>query len=289
MSIEPTLHHIWCPHPMGVHRVAYWQWVPPSGAYERTCIAVHGLTRNGRDFDTVAARLAQEGGFRVLAIDMVGRGQSEWLADASLYGYPTYVADVLVLLARANVEAIDLWLGTSMGGLTGMFVAALPAPLIRRMIVVDIGPLVPKDSIVRIKTYVGHDPRFATRAAAVDACKAILATFGPHTDVQIELLVRHYIVEKEGEWRFHYDPRIALPLRAAPDADIALWPVWDQIKCPVLVVHGADSDVLPRAVADEMKTRGPKAQVVSFAGVGHAPTLMAEDQLQAVLAFALQR
>ncbi len=273
---------------MGVHRMAYWQWVPTSGAFDRTCVAVHGLTRNGRDFDTVATRLAQHG-WRVLAVDVVGRGRSDWLADAALYGYPTYVADLLVLLARANVEAIDLWLGTSMGGLTGMFVAALPPALIRRMVLVDIGPFVPQDAIVRIKTYVGHDPRFATRAAAVDACKAMLATFGPHTDAQLELLVRHYIVEKDGDWRFHYDPRIAEPLRAAPDADVVLWPVWDLIKCPVLVIHGADSDVLPHAVVDQMKTRGPKAQVVSFAGVGHAPTLIAEDQLQAVLAFAQQR
>jgi pimeloyl-ACP methyl ester carboxylesterase len=272
---------------MSVHRLAYWQWLPPTGrAFERTCVAVHGLTRNGRDYDVVAARLADEG-WRVIAVDFVGRGQSEWLSDAALYGYPQYVSDMVVLLARLDVTAVDLWLGTSMGGLAGMFVASMPQQLVKRMILVDIGPMVPSASIVRIKAYVGSDPRFKTRGDAVAACKAILQTFGPHTDEQAEIVIRHYIVEKEGEWRFHYDPRIAVPFKAAPDVDVVLWPVWDQIKCPVLVLRGANSDVLLETTAAEMQTRGPaQVRVVTFAGVGHAPTLIVEDQVTAVLEFA---
>jgi pimeloyl-ACP methyl ester carboxylesterase len=173
-----------------------------------------------------------------------------------------------------------------------LFLAASQPTVIKRMILTDIGAFIPKESLARIKSYVGNDPRFVSRAAAFDTCKSMLATFGPHTDEQFELLIRHYIREGKNattgaeEWRFHYDPSIAVPFKAAADADVPLWAIWDQIKCPVRVLRGSESDVLLASTAAEMKTRGPPTEVVEFAGVGHAPTLIAEDQLRAVIEFA---
>jgi pimeloyl-ACP methyl ester carboxylesterase len=173
-----------------------------------------------------------------------------------------------------------------------MFLASMPdlQTVIKRMILVDIGAFIPKESLMRIKSYVGNDPRFTSRADAVAACKAMLATFGPHSDEQFELLIRHYIREHDGgEWRYHYDPSIAVPFKAAPDVDVPLWAIWDQIKCPVRVLRGSESDVLLASTAAEMKTRGPPTEVIEFGGVGHAPTLIAEDQLRAVMEFAQQQ
>jgi pimeloyl-ACP methyl ester carboxylesterase len=164
--------------------------------------------------------------------------------------------------------------------------------VIKRMILVDIGAFIPKESLMRIKTYVGTDPRFTPRAPTPSpSCKAMLARRLVRTrDDQYELLIRHYIREHDGgEWRYHYDPSLAVPFKAAPDVDVPLWAIWDQIKCPVRVLRGSESDVLLASTAAEMKTRGPPTEVIEFGGVGHAPTLIAEDQLRAVMEFAQQQ
>jgi pimeloyl-ACP methyl ester carboxylesterase len=282
--LEPRLRHVTCTSPKGLHRLAYWEWSPEGGAaLAPTVLCVHGLTRNGRDFDALAARLSRR--WRVVCPDMIGRGRSDRAADPQLYALPQYIADCVTLIARLDVERVA-WVGTSMGGLIGLLLAAMPGTPIGRLVLNDIGPVIDEAGRARIATYVGHDPVFATEAEAVAALRELMRDFGPHTDDQFRLLSRNYLVRRNGGWGFGYDPAIALPYRAqqgeqAPD----LWPMYDAIRCPTLVTRGAQSDILSAATAAQMTQRGPKAACVVFEGVGHAPTLIASEQIDAVERF----
>ncbi len=280
--LEPRLRHVTCADPTGLHRLAYWEW-PPSGEALRdvpTVLCVHGLTRNGRDFDVLAARLARR--WRVICPDMIGRGRSDRAADPNLYALPQYIADCVTLIARLDVERLA-WVGTSMGGLIGLLLAAMPGTPIGRLVLNDIGPVVDDAGRARIAGYVGQGPRFATEAEGVAAQRDLMRDFGPHTDEQFRVLTRHYLEQRDGGWTFAYDPAIALPFRAqqgAPAPD--LWPAYDAIRCPTLVTRGAQSDILSAATAARMGQRGPRARCVEFEGVGHAPTYIAADQVEAV-------
>lgn len=263
----------------GFHRVAYHEWGDPECT--RVIVCVHGLTRNGRDFDVLAETLAAT--HRVLAIDMPGRGESEWLPDASDYTFPTYLTTLTALLARAGVERVD-WIGTSMGGLLGMVVAAQRSTPIAKLVINDVGPAIEPAAVARIGEYVGADPRFASFADAESYIRSI-SPFGDLSDAQWRHLTRVMVRQQaDGYWRLSYDPGIAVPFRTAavpPD----LWPVWDAITCPTLVLRGAESDLLSAATAREMAQRGPRARLVEFSGVGHAPALMAPEQIAAIVEF----
>ncbi|KQP17721.1 alpha/beta fold hydrolase [Pseudorhodoferax sp. Leaf267] len=305
---DPVLHHVVCPGPAAAdagegvapagHRMAYWQWGDPRHPHVLVC--VHGLSRQGRDFDTLARALAPH--MRVVCPDVVGRGRSDWLADALGYQFPTYVADMLALLAQlqvqAPIQALD-WVGTSMGGLIGMMVAGhpglpLPAPVCR-LVLNDVGPVVQWEALQRIGTYLGRSGRFSSLQEAADAMWAVSTGFGPHTAEQWLDLSRHMVRpvapgNASGALELHYDPRIAVPLggltqEAATQGEATLWQLYDQIQARTLLLRGADSDLLSTATAAAMVQRGPRARLVEFAGVGHAPTLVADDQLQAVREF----
>jgi pimeloyl-ACP methyl ester carboxylesterase len=301
---EPTLHHVHCPDAAGGHRMAWWQWGDARAAHGVVC--VHGLTRQGRDFDVLAqallARAAAQGqALRVLCPDVVGRGESDWLADPMGYQIPTYAADMLVMLGvlhgQAALERID-WLGTSMGGLIGIALAGapevpLPAPL-RRLVLNDVGPAIEWAALERIGGYVGKAGSFATQQDAAAALRAISQGFGPHTDEQWMALTRPMLrALPQGGWRLHYDPALALPFAAANTREAAaqgeavLWHLYDRISAETLVLHGAESDLLTTATVRAMGERGPRARALHFAGVGHAPTLVADDQVRAVLDFLL--
>lgn len=288
---QPELHQVTCAHPGGLHRMAYWEWSPsPDAARAATpvpvVLCVHGLTRNGRDYDTVAQHLASLG-CRVICPDIIGRGRSDWMINARLYDVNQYVADCVTLIARLDVEHVR-WLGTSMGGLVGMGLASLPGNPIDRLMLIDVGPVLSAAGLTRIRDYVGKDPRFDSFDAAEQALRSLMATFGPHTDEQFRQLSRHYFVRKGDAWGPHYDPAITKVLREAHDGqDRLIWPIYDAIQCPVTVLRGAESDLLTPEVARQMSTRGPKASVESFAGVGHAPTLISDDQVAAVERFML--
>ncbi len=263
--------------PGGFHRVAYGLWEPPAGAGERVAVCVHGLTRHARDFDLLATGLARAG-CRVVCPDVVGRGESDWLAEPEGYGYPQYLADMNALIARLDVAALD-WIGTSMGGLIGMMLAARPNTPIRRLVLNDIGPFIPKAALERIATYVGTDPRFTDLDTAEAHFRKVHAPFGLGEE-QWSDFTRHSVRPAEGGgWRLHYDPGIAVPFGEAPFEDIDLWAMWDAIACPVLVLRGAESDLLLPETADEMTRRGPKAHLVEIAGCGHAPSLMDDRQV----------
>lgn len=266
--------------PSGFHRLAWVEWGPESS--ERTLLCVHGLLRNGRDFDVLAAALAQEG-WRVICPDVVGRGRSGRLADWRHYGYPQYLADMTLLLAHLRLEQVD-WLGTSMGGLMGIFLAVLPDTPIRRLIVNDIGPFIPKAALERIAGYLGGErPRFAGLAEAEGWMRRTYAPFGTLTDAQwAAITAASFLPDGAGVLEPHYDPGIATAVLATPPADIDLWPLWDGLKRPTLLLRGAESDLLLPETAAEMTRRGPRPVLLTFPDCGHAPALMDPDQIAAV-------
>jgi pimeloyl-ACP methyl ester carboxylesterase len=284
-ATEPRLRHVACLRGRELPRMAYWEWGDP--AAPRVLVCVHGLSRQGRDFDTLAR--AMQGDFRVVCPDVFGRGESDRLGDPSGYQVPGYVADMVTLLARLDVASVS-WLGTSMGGLIGMLLAALPRSPIERLVLNDVGPAVDAPGIARIAGYVGAPLTWANEDEAADYLLTISQGFGPHSRADWMALTRP-MLRREGErLRLHYDPAIALPLRAVDAAaaaagQAALWAAYDAIRCPTLVLRGADSDILSPATADEMTVRGPKAKLHSFAGVGHAPTLVDAGQIATVREF----
>ena len=266
----------------GFHKIAYSEWGDPDRPGALVC--VHGLTRNRHDFDMLSRALSAE--FRIACPDVVGRGGSDWLQDPAGYSYPQYLSDMNALVARLGVEGVD-WLGTSMGGLIGMMLAAQPGTPVRRLIINDVGPFIPKASLERIAGYVGQDPRFSDLAAAEAYFREVLAPFGRLSDAQWQQLTRTSVSEDTNDdesrgFRLRYDPGIARAFGEAPPEDVDLWGLWEQITCPVLVLRGAESDLLPAEVAQEMARRGPAATLVEFPDCGHAPALMDDDQVTVV-------
>ena len=267
----------------GFHSVTYYEW--GDAANLRVAICVHGLGRNGRDFDVVAEALAPT--HRVLAVDMPGRGMSDRLADPDDYVFPTYLTTLTALIARSGASEVD-WIGTSMGGLLGIVMAAQAKSPIRRLVVNDVGPQLGAAALARIGTYIGQDPTFATFAEIETYLRQISAPFGPLDDAQWQYITQTNVRERpDGRWGLAYDPGIAVPFRKAA-APPDLWPLWDAIRCPVLVLRGAQSDLLSGAVAAEMAARGPKPRVIEFEGVGHAPMLLDPAQFRPVVDFLRQ-
>jgi len=265
----------------GFHKVAYTEW----GTGPRTIICVHGLTRNSRDFDVLARDLAERLNARVVCPDVVGRGRSGRLLNPSNYGYPQYLADMAALIARLDVETVD-WVGTSMGGLIGMLLAAQPNTPISRLVINDVGPFVPKAALERIGSYVGLNQRFEDLPGLEAWMRETYAGFGQLSDEQWAAMARHgHWPHPEGGYTLAYDTGIAEPFRAAPIGDVDLWPVWGMIRCPTLVIRGGLSDLLLAETAERMTREGPKARLVEIPGVGHAPGLMDGAQVTLVRDF----
>ena len=301
---EPSLNHVICPDAADGHRMAYWQWGQPDSPHLVLC--VHGLTRQGRDFDVLAQALCAQAGdsIRVVCPDVAGRGESDWLQDPMGYQVPAYAADMRALLAQLHAQApiatLD-WVGTSMGGLIGMVVCGqpeLPLPVtVRKLVLNDVGPALQWQAIQRIGAYLGQAGHFDTLADAADAMWTISSSFGPHTPVQWLALsrpmVRPVSPDAHTPLRLHYDPAIAIPFRLADEegarqGEAMLWQLYDGIRAETLVVRGAQSDLLSPQTAQAMTQRGPRAKLVEFEGVGHAPTLIAQDQVAAVAGFLLR-
>ena len=283
--------------------MAWWEWGDAQAPHVIVC--VHGLSRQGRDFDVLAqallARVAEQGhAVRVICPDVVGRGESDWLKDPMGYQFPTYVGDMLAMLGAlhqtAPIATLD-WVGTSMGGLIGLSIAGLPQlPLpapVRRLVLNDVGPAVQWAALQRIGRYLGKSGPYDTVEQGAADMRSLSVGFGPHSDAQWLALSRPMLRERpEGGWRLHYDPAIAVPYAAvseasAADGEAALWQLYDQVSADTLVLRGADSDLLSAATVSAMAERGPRARSVEFAGVGHAPTLVAPQQVRVVLNFLL--
>jgi len=281
--------HVACLSPAGFHRMAYVEWGDP--ANPKVLVCVHGLTRTGRDFDFLARALADE--YRVVCPDVAGRGASDRLPDPALYAVPQYAQDMATLLARLDVESVD-WLGTSMGGLIGMALAAQAhtgSGPIRRLILNDVGPVVSAPALQRIGAYLAAAPaRFADLDAVEAYARLTYGAFGAHDDAQWRTLARNSVrPAPDGGWVFHYDRGIvaafAQTAAALEGRDMALWPLYDAIRCPTLAIRGELSDLLTRATLAAMAERGPRARTAEVPGVGHAPTFMHDAQVALVRDF----
>jgi pimeloyl-ACP methyl ester carboxylesterase len=232
---------------------------------------------------------------------VVGRGKSDWLADPMGYQIPHYVGDLLALLAELKPQTLD-WVGTSMGGLIGMVACSLAPSVgapVRRLVLNDVGPTIEWSALQRIGQYLGKSGQFASEQEAADAMWRIASSFGPHTPAQWLALSRPMLKRvsnavqgafEEAMYALHYDPAIALPFgqmtpEGAAQGEALMWQAYDAITAQTLLVRGADSDLLSSATALQMTQRGPKARLVEFAGVGHAPTLVARDQTDALVDF----
>jgi pimeloyl-ACP methyl ester carboxylesterase len=306
---EPQLHYVACPDAGAGHRMAYWQWGNPQATH--TVVCVHGLSRQGRDFDVVAQAIVERavGNVRVICPDVVGRGHSDWLADPAGYQLGNYAADMVAMLTQLAPRPTVLdWVGTSMGGLLGLLLCGQPeSPLpvpVRQLVLNDVGPTIESAALARIGQFLGKRMQFDTLPAAADALWSHSSGFGPHTPAQWLALSRHMVkplgtgsgagiragVVDSGPVVLHYDPAIAQAFGASSpelvaQGEAALWQLYDHITAQTLVLRGAQSDLLSGQTAQAMAQRGPKARLVEFAGVGHAPTLIAADQVQAVLSF----
>ena len=284
---EPRLNSVQCLSARGLHRMAYWEW--GDAANPRVLVCAHGLARQGRDFDTLARSLC--GDYRVVCPDVVGRGQSDALADPMGYQIPAYVADMVTLLARLNAQTVH-WVGTSMGGLIGLGLASLPQSPIGSLVMNDVGPTIQAEALRRIGTYLGAPVHWKTLDEAADYMLSISKGFGPHTREEWLALTRPMLKADGDGFKPHYDPNIAQPFKAvtpevAAAGEAFLWHSFDAVRCPTLLLRGADSDLLTRETARAMTQRGPKARLVEFAGVGHAPTLVSADQVDVVREFLL--
>ena len=302
-TTQPTLNQLQCPETpfAATHRMAYWQWGDADA--DRAVICVHGLTRQGRDFDVLARALIEQAHavgnkLQVICPDVVGRGESEWLDNPMAYQIPTYVADMFALLGHLSQQSPTLknidWVGTSMGGLIGITLCGqkqMPLPIpVRRMVINDVGPTIEWSSLARIGEYVGKYVeglmQFQSVEHAASVMRNLFSSFGVHTEEQWLDLCRPML--KNLAW--HYDPGIAIPFQtvtpeSSRQGEAALWALYDGINVPTLLLRGAESDLLSPATARAMTERGPRAQLVEFAGVGHAPTLIAADQVEAVSQF----
>jgi pimeloyl-ACP methyl ester carboxylesterase len=292
--------------PTGFHRVAYTDWGDPENPHVVLC--VHGLSRNSRDFDYLADVLQKS--CRVVCMDVVGRGESEWLEDKSGYSFSTYLSDAAALVARvttpvreglfrqAATRRLD-WVGTSMGGLMGMLLAAKRGSPIGRLVMNDVGPFVPWNGLIRLKGHLGHPRGFASLRLAGQFLREACKSFGPLTEAQWDHLIQHSVRRHDdGRWHLRFDPAIGkwssqrdpeLPIGPEFLRGIDLWTVWKAVNCAVLVLRGAESEVLLAATVEEMRKRKPGTRSVEFEGVGHAPALFDAAQIDVVRGFLLER
>ena len=276
---QPRIGALHCPFQEGAVSLRWHEWGPPSG---RPVVCVHGLTRQGRDFDVLARALSQQGR-RVICPDIPGRGMSGWLPDGALYTVPTYVAVLAPLLSALGEYD---WVGTSMGGLIGMGLVALPADRVRRMVLNDIGPFIPRAALARIRDYLGAPPPHFDDIAGVELyLRGVHAPFGALTDAQWRAMAEHSArMTAAGQVNLHYDPRIVEPMQTTL-TDVNLWPLWDcAVNRPVLVLRGETSDLLTAETAAKMDEH-PNTQVETIAGCGHAPALMDAHQVGLIVRF----
>ena len=286
--MQPRIKMVQCLSPTGLHRMAYQSWGDDDNP--RVLVCVHGVTRVSDDFDRLAESLSEH--YRVICPDVVGRGRSDWLRDPRHYIVPQYVSDMVTLIARLDVTQVD-WVGTSMGGLIGMGLAALPDSPVRKMVINDIGPNLNFPAFSRIGEYIAQDVRFDSFEAGRDYIRTVSAPFGPHSDDEWDKLARDVLrKDNEGSWRRHYDLAIAKGFEGITEestkrGEAALWAAYDAIRAPVLLVRGSESDLLTRETAQAMTERGPCAQLAEIPGVGHAPTFMHDDQIALVKNFLL--
>lgn len=271
-----------CLNPVGFHMMAYKEWGDADN--DRVLICVHGLARNSRDFDDLALALSRD--YRVICPDIVGRGESDWLPESQEYGIPQYLNDMATLLARLNVDKVD-WVGTSMGGIIGMCLAALPNSPIKSLVLNDIGGFVPAAALQRISDYLG-DKRFLNLQQVETYMRSTYLSYRHISDQQWQRLVKYGARPLEdGRFALHYDPAIAAATKAHSTEDIDLWPVWSAIRVPQLLIWGEASDVLQESTVWMMQNN-EDLELYKVPGIEHAPSLMEHDQIQKIQSWLRQ-
>jgi pimeloyl-ACP methyl ester carboxylesterase len=270
------------------YRMAFYDWGNPDDPDQPVVVCVHGLTRNGWDFHKLAEALSDD--YRVICPDLPGRGRSDWLADPMLYQVPHYVTALSHLLAW--IDRSVTWIGTSLGGICGMMIAATEGAPIRRLVLNDVGPFIPADSLRRIRDYMvaSGDSPMMTRFPDLDSIERHLrlvhAPFGPLSDAQWAALARNSARKlPDGRYALHYDPAIAEPMRGQDPVDVDMWPLWDRIRVPRMVIRGETSDVLTAETCARMEASGARTFVVPE--TGHAPALLDPAQIAAIRAFLI--
>ena len=270
--------------PSGFHEIAYVEWGPLGD--RRPVVCVHGLTRQGRDFDYLAARLAASGR-RVICPDLPGRGRSGRIKNPDDYSLPQYCSDMNTLLARLGVNDVD-WIGTSLGGLIGMVMAGFPGSMIRKLVVNDIGPFVSSTGLRRIGRYIADMPTsFARIEEGEKYFRTVLEPYGYLSDEHWRHIASHSLRWDEARQRYAVlcDPSIAKGFNSPWFYPLDLWKYWEAIEVPMLVLHGAKSDLLSGSMALEMRERNRRASVFQFDDCGHVPPLMTRDQIEVVAGF----
>ncbi|WP_419907656.1 alpha/beta fold hydrolase [Hoeflea sp.] len=244
----------------------------------------HGLARNGRDFDEIASELSRD--YFVVCPDTIGRGLSSWSHNGGAdYSLGVYGENAVAILDHYGAEELR-WVGTSMGALIGMRLAAdgLKGRM-THLVINDIGPDIPLEARQRIAEYVGNPPVFKTVAQMEDWLRTSYAPFGDNPDSFWRRLIDASVRRNdEGRMTVHYDPLIASQF-TTHKSDLDVWPQYDAIAAKTLLIRGAHSDVLPQAVADDMRARGPRPDYFEVPGVGHAPTFVDPDQQRLLKSF----
>ena len=264
----------------GFHKMSYREWGHDLGEHRGTVVCVHGLTRNASDFDDLAADLA-EARWRVICPDIVGRGASDWLTDPIGYDVQQYLSDLTALLARLDTVSLH-WVGTSMGGILGIILAALPGNPLNSLFINDIGPFVPKAALGDIDGYLSDTPLYPDLDAAEVALRQRYEPFGPLDDATWRRVTLGSTMEVEDGYKLSYDPAIARPFAVAAREDIDLWALWDSLELPVATLRGGDSTLLLAETAAEMTRRGPQTELHERVGVGHAPWLKHHEEIAIV-------
>lgn len=280
----PRIHRTSLPNPhghTGSHEITFYEWGDP---FAPAIFCVHGLTRNGRDFDFLARVLAED--YRLICPDIAGRGKSAPFQQLQWYDNSTYMQDMLALAEHLNLSQFG-WIGTSMGGIIGMMIAAFAPGKITRLVLNDVGAVLPKEGLERIATYVGRDSHFTDQLEAEQYLRQVMKPFNIQQDDHWAHVLEHSLEPlPNGGVRLAYDPNIGNAFRLVADSmgiqDISLWMLWEAIRIPTLIIRGANSDVLPHAIAQQMCKGHPQAELVEFPGIGHAPTLMEDNQIAVI-------
>jgi len=263
---------------IGFHKISYLEW--SSSKAERTIVCAHGLTRNSRDFDILAEQLSEDA--RVICPDLIGRGESTWFSDAHHYNQPQYLIDMTALIARLDVESLT-WIGTSLGGLLGMYLAAQDNSPITALILNDVGPVVPRSAMARIAKYAGNSVNFPNLDTAQQYVRRIFASGEELSDEIWNNITLHSVIQKsDGSYTLAYDPKVSSSMFKLWFTGVHLWSIWERIRCPVLVLWGAESDVLLPETIEKMRRSGPKIDVIKIPNCGHTPSLRTQDQIDAI-------
>ena len=275
--MTPASHYLVCEG----REIHYTEW---GAGNPSTVIAWHGLARTARDMDEIAAHLSAR--YRVICPDTIGRGLSQWSpAPEREYCLDFYARLAVSLIEQLGVRELS-WLGTSMGGAVGIRLAAGALKgRIRRLILNDIGPKLGEAAVQRIRSYAGSPAQFDRLSELEQYFRGIYKPYGWLSDEQWRRLAETSARRTaEGKLTPHYDPKMVLQFTHHPQ-DYDQWDAWDAIGVPTLCLRGETSDLLLPEVADEMRSRGPRAVVVTIPGCGHAPALNVPDQFALVERF----